>query len=199
MPIKLDYQDPNVKLVARIAGGLFGSMVSPSKPSVHMVLLIQDLYSGFLGIDGQLDPTFVMHGYISLKTGFYDNVLPTRILPAWPVKPNPLNNFLGGGKTIVARSLEIPIDPPPRMSSRDFAKRLITNAKGFNRFITPYSVPKNLGGSVMRPREYNSSSYLSGLLQSVMGYVPKIYIDGYQTPGWENPIPREYFSPDRYA
>lgn len=199
MPIKLDYQDPKVTLVARIAGGFFGSMVSPSRPSLHLVLLIQDLYSGFLGIDGQPDDAFKMQGYISLKTGFYDNVLPTRLLPEWHLPPNPLNKMLGGGENIVVRSLSIPIDPPARMSPKDFAEKLISNAKGFNRFVTPYSIPKKLGGAVMRPGEYNSSSYVSGLLQSVMGYVPRISIDGYQTPGWETPIPRQYFSPDRYA
>jgi hypothetical protein len=41
--------------------------------------------------------------------------------------------------------------------------------------------------------EFNSSSYVAGLLKSVMGYVPKLYIQEYQTPGWDSPIPSSYY------
>ena len=42
-------------------------------------------------------------------------------------------------------------------------------------------------------REYNSSSFVAGLLLSVYEYVPEVNFPGYQTPGWENPIPAHYF------
>jgi len=45
----------------------------------------------------------------------------------------------------------------------------------------------------MRSGEYNSSSYLAGLLKSVMGYVPLISISRYQAPGWEAPMPGHFF------
>jgi len=45
----------------------------------------------------------------------------------------------------------------------------------------------------MRAGEYNSSSYVAGLLRSVMGYVPLISTPGYQVPGWESPMPGHYF------
>ena len=41
--------------------------------------------------------------------------------------------------------------------------------------------------------EYNSSSFIAGLLNSVYGYAPKISFPGYQMPGWDNPIPSHYF------
>jgi hypothetical protein len=41
--------------------------------------------------------------------------------------------------------------------------------------------------------EYNSSSFVAGLLRSVMGYVPNIDVPGFQVPGWDTPIPSSYF------
>jgi hypothetical protein len=45
----------------------------------------------------------------------------------------------------------------------------------------------------MQQGEFNSSSFMAGLLYSVMGYVPKISTPGYQTPGWESPVPSSFF------
>ena len=64
----------------------------------------------------------------------------------------------------------------------------------------PYSAPKRIGGAVMHTGEYNSSSYLIGLLNSVAGHsvnyatVIRSALRGYQIPGLENPIAPEYFT-----
>jgi hypothetical protein len=56
-----------------------------------------------------------------------------------------------------------------------------------------YSFPVYLVGRGMLQGEYNSSSFIAGLLLSVCGKIPEIGFPGYQTPGWDNPIPVHYF------
>ncbi|TDR27809.1 hypothetical protein [Hydromonas duriensis] len=166
---------PRIKfsLYARKAGsfgvgetqvGSIGGMVSPSKPSLHFTLMIEDLYFGIWGTDGQ--PSSKVGG--KLISNFYTD---------YP-------------KFIVLR---IDIKPPAGMTRDEFKKRLVANAYKFQSYSLDYSVPDNLGGSVMDPGEYNSSSYIAGLLNSVMGYVPKIVTPGYQIPGWETPVPSSFF------
>jgi hypothetical protein len=89
--------------------------------------------------------------------------------------------------------LRIPLLPPAGMSRQDFARKLMERALSFTSYVSPYSAPKNIRGSRMRPGEYNSSSYIAGLLQSVMGYVPHISTPGYQAPGWESPMPLHFY------
>lgn len=89
--------------------------------------------------------------------------------------------------------IEIVIDPPSGMSRTLFAQELARKACAFASYVLDYSFPKQLRQPVMIPGEFNSSSYMAGLLNSVMGYVPVIKTPGYQTPGWDTPIPASYF------
>ena len=83
--------------------------------------------------------------------------------------------------------------PSSRMSEEEFADALANGAHNFFSSTAHYSFPSNIVGRRMLQGEYNSSSFVAGLLLSVMGYVPKVNFPGYQTPGWENPIPAHYF------
>ena len=54
------------------------------------------------------------------------------------------------------------------MSRTEFAHQIIVRSQKFASYVAPYPAPKNIRGSRMRPGEYNSSSYVAGLLGSVM-------------------------------
>lgn len=107
--------------------------------------------------------------FLSNQTIRYDNALPVEI------------------------KVRIPLEPPSGMSRGEFAQKIIDRSQRFSSYVAPYSFPKNLRESAMRPGEYNSSSYVAGLLRSVMGYVPLISTPGFQSPGWENPLPLHYY------
>lgn len=185
MPGVLDGGGTKIYLVARIAASPVGRMVSAlgtGNPSLHVTLVIEDPYEGWIGIDGQPDPYFKIDGFLAIKSNFYEKGLPSKLIQNYP------EIMLNSPQT---RSIE----PPSFMSANAFGKQLVKNAKNFTQLIVPYSAPKNIGGNIMRPGEYNSSSYVAGLLKSVIGHVPEISWPGcYQTPGWENPIPSEYFT-----
>lgn len=180
---RIQHSDPNVTLMGRIAGksaGYIGKLGRGGKPDLHFTLVVDDVYSGIFGFDGQ--PTFTDTSQIDLarpsdslarmtriKTLFYRDILPEDVV------------------------VQLPMEPPPGMSRQLFAQRLIQAAQNFASFTLPYSASKKLVGEVMVDGTYNSSSYIAGLLQSVMGYVPEISTPQYQTPGWETPIPAAYF------
>lgn len=175
-------KEVEVVVVARVAGKLLGRIASPFKPSVHLTILIKDLYSGIIGIDGQPDPTFRIKGFAAIKTNFYQNYVPSDLIS------------IGG------REIEIPIKTPDFMTPRTFAESLVKNAKNFTSHIVQYSAPIGLGGEYMTVGEYNSSSYVIGLLNSVEGgrrgyqYLIRDTLRDYQVPGIEAPIPAEYFT-----
>ena len=79
------------------------------------------------------------------------------------------------------------------MSADAFALALMARARCFASYTSLYSFPSGLRGSAMDPDEFNSSSYLAGLLRSVMGRVPVVQVPGYQAPGWESPMPLHFF------
>jgi len=180
---RIQHSESNGTLMGRVAAGRVGHIgkLGPGgKADLHFTLIIDDAYSGIFGFDGQ--PTLSDTSQISvgeplgsiarmtrIKTLFYRNVLPADVI------------------------VQIAIEPPPGMSKQLFAQRLIRAAHNFASYTLPYSAPKKLVGEVMVEGTYNSSSYVAGLLQSVMGYVPKISTPQYQTPGWETPIPVAYF------
>ena len=85
------------------------------------------------------------------------------------------------------------IEPTADMSAETFAQSLIGRAHNFASYAVDYSAPKHLGGDNLRAGEYNSSSYLAGLLTSVMGCAPVLVCPGYQTPGWENRLPSSLY------
>lgn len=171
------HSEPTVTLYGRIAGKIFG-YINPIHPSLHFTVVIDDGYTGIFGIDGQptLDVAFdlksdylINKNLMKIKTQFYRQEPPTGIV------------------------IKINIDPPAGMSRQKFAQELVKRAYAFASYSSEYSFPVWLGGSTMDKGEYNSSSYVAGLLNSVMGYVPKISTPGYQTPGWENPIPYHFY------
>jgi len=164
------HSEPTVTLYGRVAAGLAGYVSWPDPPDLHFSIIIDDAYSGITVIDGQ--PTFTEAGvgnFKLIRTNKYENSLP------------------GGAK------VRIPLNPPVGMSRQEFARKLIENSQRFASYVAPYSAPKNVRGSQMRSGEYNSSSYVAGLLKSVMGYVPLVPTPGYQAPGWESPMPEYYY------
>lgn len=180
---RIQHSEPSVTLMGRIAAGQVGKLgkLGPGgKPDLHFTLIVDDAYSGIFGFDGQ--PTLGDTSQFSLgqpresfarmtqiKTLFYRNMLPEGVV------------------------IQIEMAPPPDMSKQLFAQGLIQAAHNFASFTLPYSAPRKLVGEVMVEGTYNSSSYIAGLLHSVMGYVPRISTPQYQTPGWETPIPASYF------
>lgn len=167
---RAQHSDPTVTLYGRIAAGWLGKVSYPDPYDLHFSIVIDDAYNGIRVIDGQ--PTMLEAGrknFFLIKTNRYDNALPAEV------------------------KIRIPLEPPAGMSKQDFAENLVTRSQKFSSYVAPYSFPRNLRGSHMRPGEFNSSSYIAGLLRSVMGYVPFISTPGYQVPGWEAPMPLHYF------
>ncbi|TDR27728.1 hypothetical protein [Hydromonas duriensis] len=163
--IAVKHAAPVVELYARVAVSELMGMFSPKSPSLHFLIVIWDSYSGFIGVDGQ--PTADK----KIRTNFYR-----------------AKSDLPGGIVSIKT-----IHPPSNMSAQTFADRLIVGAKSFEDGVLNYSFPDNVFGEKMGEGEYNSSSYVAGLLGSVMGYVPSFTMPGYQMPGWENPIPFHCF------
>ncbi len=75
------------------------------------------------------------------------------------------------------------------MSDCAFINALINAAARYKDNL-PYSFPHNMAGQ-MGPGEYNSNSFVSGLLESVGVTLPAIDTGGrsFQFPGYQNPIP----------
>ncbi|SFQ13684.1 hypothetical protein [Variovorax sp. 770b2] len=164
------HSEPTVTLYGRIAAGPIGYVSWPDPPDLHFSIIIDDAYDGITVLDGQ--PTMMEAGIRNMaliRTNRYDNALPS------------------------GARVKIALQPPQGMSRREFAHRITVNSQKFVSYVAPYSAPKNIRGSQMRAGEYNSSSYVAGLLQSVMGHAPEISAPGFQTPGWENPIPGHFF------
>jgi hypothetical protein len=178
---RIQHSEPSITLMGRVAGGKMGyiGVIGPGrKPDLHFALIISDAYSGIFGFDGQptsdinfsiKNPKRTLDNAKLIKTGFYRNTLPSDVV------------------------FQLEIDPPTGMSKSVFAQNLVQKAYNFSSYVLDYSIPKNLVGSTMVEGEFNSSSYVAGLLKSVMGYVPKLYIQEYQTPGWDSPIPSSYY------
>ena len=80
------------------------------------------------------------------------------------------------------------VHPPAGMSDCDFIRALISAAASYQN-ILPYSFPSIPSGA-MSPGQYNSNSFVSGVLQSVGATPPTISTNGqFQLPGYQNPIP----------
>lgn len=164
------HSEPTISLYGHIAAGLLGYVSWPDPPDLHLSIIIDDAYNGITVIDGQ--PTALEVGLKNMgliRTNRYENSLPAGV------------------------KVRIQIQPPEGMSRQELARRLIANSQNFASYVAPYSLPRNVRGSRMRSGEYNSSSYVAGLLKSVMGYVPLISTPGYQTPGWESPMSGHFF------
>lgn len=174
---RVAHAPPQVELHGRIAGDFLGKALR-DQPALHFTVMVSDPYSGLFGMDGQ--PTFDTHfnlkkvgeslsNFGRIRVSFHHNELP------------------------VATVITVPIAPPAQMSAQVFAQSLVRKAYDFASYSLPYSLPKRIVRDVMVQGHYNSSSFAAGLLQCVMGYVPKIETPGYQTPGWDQPIPASYF------
>lgn len=163
--------DPVFKIIGRIAGKYAGYVGVPF-PDLHLTLLICNTEQGTIGIDGQ--PTGAEAGLSNMKkirTNFYYNVEPTDVVIAFDLKPS------------------------TTMTNEEVANRFIAAAQNFASYTESYSVPEGLTGESMRQGEYNSGSYLAGLVHSVLGYVPKLdfYGKALQAPGWDMPLPDSCF------
>jgi len=191
---KLQHSEPTVTLLGRIAAdpiGKVGLLGGGRKINLHFTLIIEDLYTGIFGFDGQPDIDLTTISPSIIQAGVY-LILPTvgikHALGLIKIKTNYYRNTLPSDIKI-----SIKLDPPQGMAYSTFSSKIIAKACGFANYKIDYSAPSGIIGETMVKGEYNSSSYISGLLNSIMGYVPKIDTPGYQAPGWESPIPPEYF------
>jgi len=74
------------------------------------------------------------------------------------------------------------------MSDCDFIRALISAAASYQSNL-PYSFPSIPSGA-MSSGQYNSNSFVSGVLQAVGATPPSINAGGqFQLPGYQNPIP----------
>lgn len=161
-----------VILAARIAAVAAGYVTwfNGREPSLHLTILLKNYKDYWVyGLDGQPDRLMQAPSRKLIISNFYRNVMPSGILATKPLAP------------------------PPRMSDEDFADALANAAHNFFGSTVNYSFPAKVTGRRMLFGEYNSSSFVAGLLRSVYGYVPLISFPGYAMPGWENPIPAHYF------
>jgi len=157
---------PGFTIYGRIAAKPLGKITRPLD-SLHLSLAIYDGYSTTI-IDGQ--PTMTEAGwgnFLRIRTSV-STTMPSDV--------------------VVSAALQ----PPAGMSAEVFALSLLTKASQFASYTQRYSFPKRLG-ETMGDGKYNSSSYLAGLLRSVMGHVPHLDFRGYQIPGWESPVPLSAF------
>jgi len=164
------HSEPSVTLYGRIAASPVGYVSWPDPPDLHFSIVIDDAYSGVTVLDGQ--PSMWEAGLRNMAL----------------VKANRQESSIPGGARV-----RIPLQPPPGMTRGEFARQIVVRSQRFVSYVAPYSAPKHIRGSRMRAGEYNSSSYVAGLLESVMGYVPSISAPGFQTPGWETPMPGHFF------
>ncbi len=80
------------------------------------------------------------------------------------------------------------VRPPAGMSDCDFIRALISAAASYQSNL-PYSFPSIPSGA-MSSGQYNSNSFVSGVLQAVGATPPSINAGGqFQLPGYQNPIP----------
>jgi hypothetical protein len=78
--------------------------------------------------------------------------------------------------------------PPAGMSDCDFIRALISAAASYQNNL-PYSFPSIPSGT-MSPGQYNSNSFVSGVLRAVGATPPSISTGGqFQLPGYQNPVP----------
>lgn len=189
----VQHSEPTITLLGRVAGGsagYVGLLGRGRKKDLHFTLIIEDSYTGIFGFDGQ--PASDPNSKPSMTEIGIGIFIPTpnikRAVSSIKIKTNYYRNILPSGVVI-----KIKIDPPQGMPASVFASKLISKACGFADYEVDYSAPSGIIGETMIKGEHNSSSYIAGLLQSVMGYVPQISTPGYQTPGWDSPIPSEYF------
>ena len=167
--------NPRVTLIGRIAADYFGYVTVPHS-ALHFTLAMFDTEWGTVCVDGQ--PTSPKIGgdiELLIQSHFYYNELPTKVL------------------------IEIPLEAPPGMETDEFVNRLYAHAQNFASYTESYSLPMLLFGSRLWPKEYNSNSYMAGLLNSVMGLVPVLNLhsqDGneYVAPGWTTPLPDSCFA-----
>lgn len=193
---RLQHSEPTITLMGRVAGGVFGNVGlvgAGRKQDLHFTIIIDDAYTGIFGFDGQPDAP-PPEAKPSINAVLVDSMFPAfgvvqgRLKPNLKIKTNYYRNTLPAG--IV---LQIIIDPPAGMAVSTFASKLIAKACGFANHKIDYSLPSGVIGITMVDGEYNSSSYISGLLNSVLGHVPVIHTGNYQAPGWDSPIPAKYY------
>ena len=191
--VTIQHSEPTITLFGRVAAGFVGYvglLGSGGKKDLHFTLIIEDPYTGIFGFDGQpdMDPNVSPSAkdvILGVAAPFYGI---SRALSTIKIKTNYYRDTLPDEVVI-----KIKIDPPQGMAASVFASKLISKACGFANYKLEYSAPNGVIGATMVKGEYNSNSYMAGLLQSVMGYVPVINTPGYQVPGWNSPIPPEYF------
>jgi hypothetical protein len=74
------------------------------------------------------------------------------------------------------------------MTDTQFVQNILNASAGYQNDF-PYSVPSFSPG-YMPPGEYNSNSYVSGVLKAAGAAIPSLNTGGkFQAPGYGNPLP----------
>jgi hypothetical protein len=80
------------------------------------------------------------------------------------------------------------VTAPAGMSDCDFIRALISAAASYQNNV-PYSLPSIPSGA-MSPGQYNSNSFVAGVLNAVGALPPSLNNGGrFQFPGYQNPLP----------
>jgi hypothetical protein len=164
------HSEPNVTLYGRIAAGPVGDISWPDPPDLHFPIVIDDAYNGITVLDGQ-PPLWEagIRNMALIRTHRYENSTPNGVRGRMPLRAT------------------------QGMTQQEFARQIVVNSQEFVSYVAPCSAPKNTRGSRMRSGEYNSSSYVAGLLSSVMGCAPSLSTPGFQAPGRESPMRGHFF------
>ena len=158
-------RDTKVTLYGRYAAGLGDAACAPA--CIHLSIVIQDQYDGVTLIDGQprlsADTSTIPAGFdLTLRTNVSAEFQKNSVF-------------------------QIDLVAPAGMSGRQFASALVSGAQNFIDGSVNYTIPLLPSGNIHGA--YNSNSYASGLLRSVMGAVPSISFGSMQAPGWSSSIP----------
>jgi hypothetical protein len=78
------------------------------------------------------------------------------------------------------------VQTPPGMTDCEFIHAILDAEIHY--ISVPYAFPSDRSGT-MAPGNYNSNSFVSGLIQAAGGTPPSISINGGQLPGYQNPVP----------
>lgn len=165
---------PRFELVGQVAG-IYRDPDGGITEELHITLVILNSEWGTLCIDGQsARPGAGSSAAVPIQTMFYYNQLPQGVV------------------------FRFALQPPCGMAANALATALFQHAQNFPGRLPKRGFPAATRNSGMGVQTWGSGAYMSGLLQSAMGYVPHLSLHSagdrlYQVPGWDTPLPANHF------
>ena len=150
-----------VEIQGNVAGGDLGNRTDPR--SLHLSVSISDGYAGLTVLNGQ------------------------------PRGPGWFCMLCLNSEATAAAHGPIVWGPhalaiPAGMTSTSFANALVGATNQYANYLVPYSMP-SLPSGAMNSWQFNSNSWVAGLLYSVTGGIPAYTFAPDQAPGYANPVP----------